>query len=306
MKTKIVTALWLDVAGYPFQGASSVRKDRYYGSLISHCRGINFPVVCYTHEKNKSEIEKLKLDYNLSNLEIKILELSDMKYHKKIKDVRDKNFDTDLDGRGPEIMWGKFQVLEQELEGFDRVYWVDGGLQHPGIFPWMYCVPYGDKKFHNPNEVPVWNNNQISQYDFTKLFNTELFIKMNEISENKVLNLTATNPQSGYVFKTKGIIDYDIRPYYPIAGMIGGDIKQLKNYINEYWNFCDKIIDKEFLCTEESIMKLVYDKLKDIVHPLIFDVHQTDEHDQYHFELWDPSWGKPKPLYMVWIDILNS
>jgi hypothetical protein len=88
--------------------------------------------------------------------------------------------------------------------------------------------------------------------------------------------------------------------------MIGGDTKQLKNYINEYWNFCDKIIDKEFLCTEESIMKLVYDKLKDIVHPLIFDVHQTDEHDQYHFELWDPSWGKPKPLYMVWIDILNS
>jgi hypothetical protein len=79
-----------------------------------------------------------------------------MKYHSQISQVRDSNFDNCLEGRGPEIMWGKFQAVEQELDGFDRVYWIDCGLQHPGIFPWMYCVPYGDKKFHVNVVRPIW------------------------------------------------------------------------------------------------------------------------------------------------------
>ena len=36
-----------------------------------------------------------------------------------------------------------------------------------------------------------------------------------------------------------------------------------------------------------------------------FDVHQTNEHDEFHFEMWNKGWNKPKPLYMVWYDILN-
>jgi hypothetical protein len=96
MKTKIVTAYWMDVNGYPFQGSTNVRKPRYLGSLISHCQGIDLPVVCYTHSKNLEELNKIKTDYNLSNLEIKILELSDMKYHKQISEIRDKFFNTDF------------------------------------------------------------------------------------------------------------------------------------------------------------------------------------------------------------------
>jgi hypothetical protein len=41
MKSKIVTAYWMDVNGYPFQGSSNVRKPRYIGSLIAHCKNIN-------------------------------------------------------------------------------------------------------------------------------------------------------------------------------------------------------------------------------------------------------------------------
>ena len=52
MKSKIVTAYWMDVNGYPFQGSSDVRKPRYLGSLISHCIGSGLPVICYTHNKN--------------------------------------------------------------------------------------------------------------------------------------------------------------------------------------------------------------------------------------------------------------
>ena len=74
MKTKIVTAYWMDVHGYPFQGSLPIRKTRYQGSLISHCKcGVD--VVCYTHDKNVEELLTLKQTYKLNNLELKVLEL---------------------------------------------------------------------------------------------------------------------------------------------------------------------------------------------------------------------------------------
>ena len=62
---------------------------------------------------------------------------------------------------------------------------------------------------------------------------------------------------------------------------------------------------KNFLCTEEVIMKVAHDINKDIMLPFTFGAYQTNEHDQYHFELWNETFNKPKPLYMVWHDIIN-
>ena len=97
MTTKIVTAYWMGVNGYPFQGSNDSRKSRYLGSLISHCLGVDLPIICYTHSKNLEELYQLKQEYNLSNLEIKILELTDMRYHKEISKIRDNNFDGNLE-----------------------------------------------------------------------------------------------------------------------------------------------------------------------------------------------------------------
>ena len=305
MKSKIVTAYWMDVEGYPFQGTRGSLKTRYLGSLISHCRGIKLPIVCYTHKKNEQELLDLKNEYNLDNLEIKILELYDMKYHKEISRIRDINFDNDLSGRGPEIMWGKFQAVEQELEGFDRVYWIDCGLQHPGIFPWMYCVPYGDKKYHIGVQQPVWANCEITQYDFTKLLNTDIFNKLNNICEGKIATLCSTSPQIGYPYGENGIETKPILSPYPIGGMIGGDTEQFKKYLNSFWETCEKVLEKNVLCTEEAIMKVAHDENSEIMIPFTFGVYQTNEHDSYHFELWNENTNKPKPLYMVWHDIIN-
>ena len=305
MKAKIVTAYWMDVEGYPFQGTRQSLKTRYLGSLISHCKGIDLPIICYTHSKNEKELLDLKNEYKLDNLEIKILELSDMKYHSQISQVRDSNFDNCLEGRGPEIMWGKFQAVEQELDGFDRVYWIDCGLQHPGIFPWMYCVPYGDKKFHVNVVRPIWADCEITQYDFTKLFNTNIFEKLNNVCDGKIATLCCTSPQIGYPYVEHGIETIPIQAPYPIGGMIGGDTKQFKKYLQTFWETCEKVLDKNFLCTEEVIMKVVHDINKDIMLPFTFGAYQTNEHDQYHFELWNETFNKPKPLYMVWHDIIN-
>ena len=305
MKAKIVTAYWMDVEGYPFQGTRQSLKTRYLGSLINHCKGIDLPIICYTQSKNKKELLDLKNEYKLDNLEIKILELSDMKYHSQISQVRDSNFDNCLEGRGPEIMWGKFQAVEQELDGFDRVYWIDCGLQHPGIFPWMYCVPYGDKKFHVNVVRPIWADCEITQYDFTKLFNTNIFEKLNNVCDGKIATLCCTSPQIGYPYVEHSIETIPIQAPYPIGGMIGGDTKQFKKYLQTFWETCEKVLDKNFLCTEEVIMKVAHDINKDIMLPFTFGAYQTNEHDQYHFELWNETFNKPKPLYMVWHDIIN-
>jgi hypothetical protein len=85
MKTKIVTAYWMDCEGYPFQGGYPIRKIRYLGSLIGHCQGSNLPVICYTHEKSLKELTDIKNEYNLETHKKLIIEnLLDKKYDMEI------------------------------------------------------------------------------------------------------------------------------------------------------------------------------------------------------------------------------
>ena len=70
MKTKIVTAYWMDVEGYPYQGVSPIRKIRYQGSLISHCIGSGLPVICYTHSKNYEELNDIKISLEQAKKEL--------------------------------------------------------------------------------------------------------------------------------------------------------------------------------------------------------------------------------------------
>lgn len=310
MKIKYVTAYWMDVTGYPFQGTSSSRKDRYLGSLISHCKNLNREIICYTHNRNLQELQDLKTTHSLENLTIKILELTDMKLHSGINKCRQHYFDTDLDGRGPEIMWGKFDVLERELQDADQIYWIDVGLQHPGIFPWMYCVPYHDKSFHDlaDGRPPYWNHIQQTQYNFGLIFNERLLDKLEQITREKMFVITTNNPQTSYgPWGTHNVIDYNVYvgPYL-IAGMLGGSASAVKQFIDRFWYFANKAIENNFLVTEESVMKVAFDSLdKNIFLPFDFATHQSGLTIDYHFEIWKSDVDGPKPLYMIWHDILN-
>lgn len=303
MNTKIVTAYWMGVNGYPFQGSNDSRKSRYLGSLISHCLGIDLPIICYTHNKNLEELYQLKQEYNLSNLDIKVLELTDMRYHKQISKVRDINFYENLDGRGPEIMWGKFQVLEQEINNNDFVYWIDVGIQHPGIFPWRYCKQYNKVNDH-PVSGPWWD--QYDSYNFSSLLNIKIFTNLNKKCNKSISTITCTSPQISYPFYNNNLINYSVGPLYPVGGMIGGNPQILQKYISLFWDYVEKILDKNILCTEEAIMKLVHDKMDSSeLNCLTFDAWYSGDHDTFHFSSWNKESGLPKPLYMIWNDILN-
>jgi hypothetical protein len=304
MRVKIVTAYWMGLSDTKFQGVPNIRKQRYLGSLIAHCKNLGLPIICYTRNENLDEVQQIKDEHNLSNLEIKILELSDVKLHNKINEVRERNFNKDLCGRGPEIMWGKFDIVEKELDNCDQVFWLDCGIQHPGIFPWRYS-----KKYFNLEDHPVVGDwwNQLDVFNFGKIFNETLFNKIIDITKNKIILLTSTSPQVSYPIELVKHSNNLISSPYPIGGLIGGDVKIFKKFIDSFWKMAEFSLEKEILCTEEVLMKFAYDDLNvDETINFNFTSYYINHHDEFHFNMWDINSNHPKPLYMVWHDIINN
>jgi hypothetical protein len=307
MKSKIVTGYWMDCVGYPFQGTGPIRKERYLGSLIAHCQNIQYPIICYTHERSLHEVEKVKRDYNLENLEIKILELYDAKYHSEIDAIRNSDvprYTRELDGRGCEIMWSKFLLLERELKDCDRIYWLDVGLQHPGLFTWSHSKKYNKPEEHVGLVAPWWADYDV--YNFPNFINKAVFQKLDQITEGKVTLLASIQPQISYPFRALGILEKPFESPYPVGALVGGDPVQVQKYVNAYWHFAELLLEKNTLVTEESIMKPALDSMNpEDVLLFTFERFHCCEHDQFHFSKWEESWGEPKPLYMVIHDILN-
>jgi hypothetical protein len=302
MKTKLVTGYWMDSPDFPFRTVDEIRKGRYLGSIKSHCENIGLPVICYTHRKSLSDLEELKFKYNLSNLTIKIMELSDMKYHNRFMEIRKLGNNEDS-GRGCEIMWGKFQVIENELNDCDRVFWIDAGLQHPGIFPWRFAKKHFKKEDHI-TPIPNWHIDH-DVFNFKRLLNDVTFEKLNHITKNKIIILGCTNNQHANDYYDFGLVESVRTPPFPIGGLFGGDVEKVKIFINHFWSECEKVLNVNLLRTEEYVMKLAYDNMSEVEKTYVsFDAYATFPHDDFHFEEWDKE-KNLKPLYMVWVDILN-
>jgi hypothetical protein len=132
MKTKLVTALYTQVSGFPFFGhRDKAREHRYLHSLrtISNTK-CEIVLFCNLEQYDfiKSHCEK----HNLSNVQIKISELKDYKHANKMMEIK-KN--TEKFQFYHEIDWNKIYLLEKEYdESYDYIYWIDCGLSHPGLF----------------------------------------------------------------------------------------------------------------------------------------------------------------------------
>jgi len=131
MKTKFVTSYYMDVSeftNYKWIGSYASRKPRYLSSLINHCKNFSsYDIVCYTHQINYDELLKIKNDYELNNLTIKVKELDDIKYTEKINkvvnNVPDYMEKFGIAGRPPQVMWGKFDLIRLECTNdIDNIY----------------------------------------------------------------------------------------------------------------------------------------------------------------------------------------
>lgn len=300
MRTKLVTGYWMDIMGKGYTGAMPARKARYLGSIISHCRGFNYPVVCYTHAKNVLELETVKAEYGLENLTIKIKELSEIKYASQIEAVEAMKSPEELahlSGRPPQVMWGKFDVMEQEcIDDIDFVYWVDAGLQSNQIFPYRHNPDYLDEDLHR---------HPYKQYNFTNVFNREMLDKLTTRLTGKFATLVSTNPQDGY----HSFENYTPKPgNYPIAGFFGGDKNAVLEYCSIFTEGVNKHVNAGILCFEQAIMKYVTDTIDSSkLEIFTFQTHQTGIDEQtFHYKEWDVNLNLPKPIFRIWEEILES
>jgi hypothetical protein len=302
MRTKLVTGYWMDIVEKGYTGAMPARKSRYLGSIISHCRGFQYPVVCYTHARNLNELQTIKEEYNLTNLEIKVKELSEIKYSRQIRGLQDNKTQEEIErfclsGRPPEVMWGKFDVMKEECtDDVDYVYWVDAGLQSNQIFPYRHCP---DK------DAPDLHQHPYKQYNFTLVFNREMLDKLTQKSDGKFVTLVGTNPQDGY----HSFQDYSPKPgNYPIAGFFGGAKEVVREYCDLFTQGVNKHIEAGILCFEQAIMKYVTDTIEPSKLQLhVFETHQTGiDVDTFHYKVWDSSLGLPKPIFRIWEEILEN
>lgn len=297
-RTKLVTAYWMDIYGPPYYGAVPNRKERYLGSLISHAR-IGVPLVCYTHERNLEELTELKVKYNLENLEIKVKELSDIKYadwYERIKQENRPETFSEIDGRPPEVLWGKFDVMEIECTNSDHefVYWIDVGLQHVGLFPW----------WTNPNrEHPDVERDIELKFNGSKVLNKAVFDALEGYIGQRVATLVSVNRESSEYTDIEGFTAW-LRPRSnPIAGFFGGGKQAVLDYCACYWDYGVKHLEKGILCHEQSIMKHVHNTFDtDKLYEFQFETHQYHV-PLFHDKLWESPADGLKPVYRCFVDM---
>lgn len=309
MKNKIVTSYYMDITDKPYSGQGPARKERYLGSIISHCRGFQCEVVCYTHERNRKELETIKRDYNLENLQIKIKEMHEVKYSaeiRRIEQIKSAEELEHLNGRPPEVLWGKFDVLKEEATSdVDFIYWIDAGLQSNQIFPYKYCpsVPDTVKTLDDfPTEI---FQIPYAQYDFTRVFNRSVFEKLETLARDKIVVLTTDTPQCN-VFNFENYSHTVLN--YPIAGFFGGNTSIVRDFCDTFTEGANLYTAHDILDFEQAIMKYVIDVFPaEKMLQYKFETHQGGVPvEVFHFEGWTRESGYPKPIYAIWEEILRT
>lgn len=268
MKTKLVTAFYTDIIGFPFFGHESfARHERYLHSLRT-LNNMNTEIVCYCNDTQYDLITKYCEEFNLSNVTIKISNLRDYPKTNRMLELKKSN---DQFNFYHEVDWNKMFLLSKEYdESYDYLYWIDCGLSHRGLFPLKYN-PYPDKITGLSRD---WEN-----YSFTKLFCPELFLKINNWVGDKLINLANTlfshNPNEiRQVYENNN--DYK---HMSVGGILGGHISKLTWFLEQFNKMSDISLNKNFILNHEAIITNL-----EFENPEMFKTYEFDT--WYHDDFW--------------------
>lgn len=269
MKTKFVTMFYGYHGGPPYWGHWN-RDHWYQSSLVSIC-GLNHEIVCYTDEGDKGEnqLRALKERHGLTNLIIKTFNMLENPYQERIYNIRMNNpnvYNNPELGHfyngSPQIYWSKFDFLLKEYEPDINLYWIDGGLSHPGLFPLN-----GRKYEHYEDYKHYW---------YPDYFNASTVERINKFSENKIINLYQYNITNQNLREFNEVIGSDsmYEGVYVKGGFFGGNSNLMLDYLNELKKVIEVVLSKNnFLCMDEQIMIYV-------------NYHHRDWFKNWRFETW--------------------
>ena len=243
MRTKLVTAFYTDIIGFPFFGHDAfARHERYLHSLRT-LNNMDTEIVCYCNDTQFDLMTKYCEDYNLTNVTIKISNLKDYPNSQRMIDLKKSNNSFNF---YHEVDWNKLFLLSKEYdESYDYIYWIDCGLSHRGLFLLKY----------NPNADKItglsrdWEN-----YSFTNLFCPELFPKINNWVGDKLINLANTMFSHNVNELNRVYNNNHDYKHMSVGGILGGHISKLNWFINEFNRIADICLDSNYILNHEAMI----------------------------------------------------
>lgn len=273
MSTKLVTTFYAAHDGPPFWGKRS-RFEWYAYSIISICN-LGAEVVCYTDagDKGFNYLSNIKEKHNLTNLTIKIFDLTTSPFHDRIYRNRMNNPELYNNEFHPfytlpmAIYWLKWHFLDLEYDETKYVYWIDAGLSTGSLFPYTLCKYKDEEGF-----ATRYNHDKEQEYKhfiFTGAFNPQTMEKINTFVEDKILCICRQNVMDNDYKLLESKIQEEFSSdvitsnKFPVGAMFGGKTPHLKNYIiafNELANRILELPEQNYACTEQELMGYIHVK----------------------------------------------
>jgi len=263
MKSIFITAIYANLYGTDLGGRIS-RDSWYRWSLLSILKTNPTKVVCFT---SKEEIEGLEHWFfeeqgvKREQLEFRVYYLRKSKFFKKIQKIKNveqvKTHDRCVEIQYNKFFW--FNLIENIYE-YDRVYWIDAGLSHGGLFPPPYRM--GNK----------WES------DFLiNLFTPELLDRWNKDTANEIL-LLAKNNEGGYYWSgalpEKYYNGECNRSKHIIGGLFGGTPENYNRLVKDFKRQLEVLLTTETeLHMEELILSCMY-------------FNESEKYTTYNFDDW--------------------
>jgi hypothetical protein len=264
IKTKVITALYTDneTKNPPYFGHTALAREHRYFHSLTTLNNINTEIICFCNESQYNQIRSHVQNFELNNVQVKISNLKDSKYSAKMREIKNNTKDFNF---YHEIDWNKIFLMEKEYDtSYDYIYWIDVGLSHHGIFP---------NRFHpNPNLISGMSVDY-NTYAFTKIFNPYLIKGLNSFLGDKLLTINNTL----FFHSTRDlnrIMDDNIGYNgLTVGGILGGNISKIKWFIDTFYFYGEKSLNKNYILNHEAIISYIKEK-----HPENFN--------SFNFDTW--------------------
>jgi hypothetical protein len=282
MNTKVlfITSIYSNLWGTNFGGRPS-RKHHYKQSLLNILNMNPTHCICFTSEEEYDELYDfyyVKNDIKKELLEIVVFDLKKSKYYSLINEKKDlekmKKFD-----RCFEIQYNKFFWFEliQDINKYDKVYWIDAGLSHSGLFPSEYRV-----------------GTDYNSYFRVNLFKPEYLNRINMKTEDKLVIFSKNNTGKFFWSQTlphKYYKNYK-REKHIIGAMFGGKPDLYLKYVNLFNDLLLQLLNNEKdLYMEEQIMTCLFYNNNDLFVLEEFDDwyrrNPNDEGIKYFYNIFE-------------------
>ena len=242
MKTLYLTAIYANLNGTDLGGRIS-REHHYKWSLLNILNTKPSKVVCFTSKEELPELEAWFYEtqgVNKELLEFRVYDLYNCDHYDLIQANKDVKF-VKAGDRCHEIQYMKFfwSKLIEDRHDYDRMYWIDAGLSHGGLFPDEYYM--GDK----------WE-----RHFLISLFTPELLSKWNNDSADKVVLFSKTNVDRYYWSQSIPCTYYNKydKSRHVVGGMFGGTPKAYDELTVGFEKLLLELLDKEDELYHEELL----------------------------------------------------